>query len=174
MFSLGSASAELSLIHLIYNNNELQMEITKSMSRVPLPEGSDFFFLLFPPQGKRWLLTVGERGPISCCLEGLSIEPFEGCFLRPDPSPLEQGSWFLDQFSLRQTMVWELGFLWVLTVALAALWEVMGRGQTNSASSQLHLHEFMSRNKIPQSYGQGRALRILGGPGSWPSAASLL
>lgn len=78
-------------------------------------------------------------------------------------------------------MVWELGFLWVLTVALAALWEVMGRGQTNSASSQLHLHEFMSRNKIPQSYGQGRALRghpthlrILGGPGSWPSAASLL
>lgn len=26
-------------------------------------------------------------------------------------------------------MAWELGFLWVLTVALAALWEVMGRGQ---------------------------------------------
>lgn len=39
------------------------MEITKSMSRVPLQEGSDFFSLVFPPQGKRWLITLGERGP---------------------------------------------------------------------------------------------------------------
>lgn len=152
------------------------MEITKSMSRVPLQEGSDFFSLVFPPQGKRWLITLGKRGPTSFCLEEVLLSPLG------EPSPQEQGSGFPP--SVQSPLEHGLGVglsLGSYPITLAVLWEVMGSGQTDPASSQCHAYECTSGDKIPQSNGQGRALRghpthvmILGCPGSWQSPASLL